>query len=801
MNPAGTIRTRVTIFMVSLVTIVAEIALMRELALRFWEHLAWLVISIALLGFGISGTVLVLLQRYSRLRTQSLSYLSLLGLALSIPLCLGTAQALDLDLIQMVWQPAQFWRVGLLELLLALPFIFGGMYVGLALQDEPVRVPGHYGASFIGSGMGGILVLFALFAFSPRLILLGCSAAIIFAALFHIQGTARALVWLGAGILTTLMIWQVPREAKISIDKDLPQLMAMPGSEILASRAGPQGLVRIVEAPAFHGAPGLSLANTEPVPAHRLVTLDGQIVGNLYRSESPADFSFLDNTTMALPYRLNPHSRVLIGSEAGTAQIGLALYHGVDEVTALTDNRTLAKLKNSEMSSYIGHLYQQPHVSFFINTLRGFLYTSNQSYSLIAMPLTGADFGGLKAATPNSLFTLETFTSSYDRLDEEGMLSVTTQAHVPPRESLRLLNMVIEVLKSRERNPRHHIAMIRSWATVTVVATKKEITADQGAEIRSFCRSRGFDLVWLPELKPSEVNRHHVLDEPQYYLGATNLLGAQPDRFISGYAYDLTSPDDGRPFFHHFSRQLRMGSFADQLGGRSRSYAEIGTLLLVTALSQAFILALVLIVLPMVPAVGIPGEPSEQLLVIGFFSSLGFGFMLLEMGLLQRLEIYLGHPVYSAAAVLSGFLFFGGLGSIASAGFKEPLVRPHCTVGLVIAAVGVAYLLLLDTFLVVTEGWALPARMTVVLCITGPLAMLMGMMFPLGLKRLGQGQTALIPWAWSVNGFTSVLATLLAPLLAMHWGFGAVIWAAVACYAAAALLSLGLPAPWLLTKP
>ena len=801
MNPAGMIRTRVTVFTVSLVIIVAEIALMRELALRFWEHLAWLVISIALLGFGISGTVLVLLQRYTRFKKHSLGYLSLLGLALSIPLCLGTAQALDLDLIQMVWQPAQFWRVGLLEILFALPFIFGGMFVGVALQDEPARVPGHYGASFIGSGMGGILVLFAFFAFSPRLILLGCSVVIIFVALLHIQGTVRAVVWLGAGILTTLIIWQVPREAKISIDKDLPQLMAMPGSEILSSRSGPQGLVQIVEAPAFHGAPGLSLANTEPVPDHRLVTLDGQIIGNLYRSASPADFSFLDNTTMALPYQMSAPSRVLIGSEAGTAQIGLALYHGVDAVTALTDNRTLARLKNSEMSSYIGHLYQRPDVSFFIDTLRGFLYTSDESYSLIAMPLTGADFGGLKAATPNSLFTLETIKSSYDRLDEAGMLSFTTHAHVPPRESLRLLNMMIEVLKSKERNPRHHIAMIRSWATVTLVATKREITVSQGAEIRSFCRSRGFDLVWLPELKPSEVNLHHVLDEPQYYLGATNLLGAQPDRFISSYAYDLTGPDDRRPFFHHFSRQLSMGGFADQLGGRSRSYAEIGTLLLVIALGQAFILALVLIVLPMVPAVGIPGGTSEQLLVIGFFSSIGFGFMLLEMGLLQRLEVYLGHPVYSAAAVLSGFLFFGGLGSIASAGFKEPLVRAHCTVGIVIAVVGLLYILLLDNLLVATEGWMLPARMSMVMCVTGPLAMLMGMMFPLGLKRVGKEQAALIPWAWSVNGFTSVLAALLAPLLAMHWGFDAVLWSAAACYTAAALLSLGLPATWSLAKP
>lgn len=236
-----------------------------------------------------------------------------------------------------------------------------------------------------------------------------------------------------------------------------------------------------------------------------------------------------------------------------------------------------------------------------------------------------------------------------------------------------------------------------------------------------------------------------------------------------------------------------MGDISDQLGRRSRSYAEIGKLLLIAALGQAFILALALIVLPMIPAVGIPGVRSEQLLVIGFFSAIGFGFMFLEIGLLQRLEIYLGHPIYAAAAVLSGFLFFGGLGSIVSSGLKDPLARRHCGLGLAIAALAIFYLLFLDNFLYITEGLILPARLTIVMLVTGPAALLMGMMFPLGLKRLGRGQAELIPWAWSVNGFTSVLGTLMAPLLAMHWGFGAVIWSATACYVLAAVLSFGLP--------
>ena len=794
MNSVGLLRIRVTVFLVSLVAIILEIALLRELALRFWEHLAWLVISIALLGFGASGTLLVLVQRFSRITNQVLGSIALFGLALSIPFSLLLGGVINADLLQMAWQPAQFWKLGILEIVFALPFIFCGTYIGLALQDKPGRVPGHYGASFIGSGIGGVVILPALFIFSPRPIMLGCAVLVFAAALSCARGTMRTAGGFCAGLLLALMIWQLPRSTEISADKDLPQLMAMPGSEIVASRSGPQGLVNIVQAPAFHGGPGLSLNNTEPLPDQLLVTLDGQIIGSLYHSTGNEGFAFLDNTTMALAYQLQAEpSRVLIGPEAGTAQISLALYHGADLITALTDNSSLTRLKTVDLASHLGHLYKRPEVSLFTATLRGFLYNHEHRYSLIDLPVVGSDLGGLKAATTSPLLSLDTFKTCFDRLEETGVLSVTTQAHVPPRESLRLLNMLVELLRSRGRDPRNHVAIIRSWASVTLVAAKSEITSLQTSKIRSFCRTRGFDLVWLPDLQPSEVNRYHSLDEPQYYLAALNLMGSQKSSFVSRYIYDLTSPVDDRPFFHHFSR-LDMGTLTTQLGRRSRSYAEIGKLLLVAAAVQALILAFTLIIAPMIPVLGIPGGKTEQLLVITFFSAIGFGFMFLEMGLLQRLEIYLGHPVYAAAAVITGFLFFGGLGSIASSSISEPLASSHCLIGFAVAALAIVYLMQLDTLLSITEGLVLFLRLTIVMLITSPLALLMGMMFPLGLKRLGRAHAKLIPWAWSVNGFTSVVATLLAPLLAMHWGFGAVGWTAAACYALAAILSLGLPA-------
>ncbi|MGI9536736.1 MAG: hypothetical protein ACR2PB_06685 [Desulfocapsaceae bacterium] len=793
MTPSGSWQLRVAVFLVSFVIIVVEISLMRELALRFWEHLAWLVISIALLGFGASGTLLVLIQSFLKVDRAVLQFISLTGAAVSFPLSLLLVDKFDINLIQMVWQPSNIWKLGALELILGVPFLFGGMFIGLALQDKPEKVPGHYASSFLGSGVGGIMVLPALFLLPPRMLILGSSCVTLAVAMFFARRQINAGGWIISGLLLAVMLWQFPYHSKISEDKDLPQILATPGSKIITQRYGPQGLVEIVEAPAVHTAPGMALNNTEPIPDQLLIILDGQIIGSLYKSSSPDDFAFMKNTTQALPYQLGHYSDVLIGNVVGTEQVGLALFHGAKTLTALTSIGSLAELKAGEIPFSNGQSFRAPDVSHFTATVRGFLRGSDHHYSLIVLPTTDPDLGGLSATKANSLLTLDTFRLCFASLKDTGAISISANVHSPPRESFRLLNMFIDVLKEQGKDPRRHLAMIRNWATITIVVTKNVITDRQADNIRTFSEQRGFDLVWLPDLDPSEVNRHHLLTEPEYYLGAKELLDPQINQFTSNYMYDITSPDDDRPYFHHFSRWWVSKELSMQLGKRSRAYMELGGILLIAVLGQALLLAFTFIVLPLFPAIGLSGTRSQQFIVIGFFSSIGFGFMLLEMGILQRLTLHFGHPIYAASTVLSGFLFFGGLGSMISSRFRNPLSRLHCGLGMSIAVIGSLMLLLHDRSLAVTEGLSLPGRMAVVILFIGPLASLMGMMFPLAIKRLGREQARLVPWAWSANGFASVIATLCAPLFAIQWGFNIVTWIALGCYCLAALLSLRLP--------
>ena len=240
---------RCIIFTTSLIVIGVELALMRELALRFWEHLGWLVISVALLGFGASGTVLVLVHRFCTIRRRNLQFSALLGLALSLPSSLRLADLIELDLVHMIWQPAMAWQIGALELVLGTPFVFAGMYIGLALEDSAERVPGNYGASFLGSGAGGLAAILLLHIITPRQLIFAGGCTILAMAFFHAVTLASRLSWLLASLIMVAVVTSTPSLPKISADKDLPQILAMEESTILASEATPQGLITLVDAP------------------------------------------------------------------------------------------------------------------------------------------------------------------------------------------------------------------------------------------------------------------------------------------------------------------------------------------------------------------------------------------------------------------------------------------------------------------------------------------------------------------------------------------------------------------------
>ena len=161
--------------------------------------------------------------------------------------------------------------------------------------------------------------------------------------------------------------------------------------------------------------------------------------------------------------------------------------------------------------------------------------------------------------------------------------------------------------------------------------------------------------------------------------------------------------------------------------------------------------------------------------------------MFVEISLMQKLNLYLGHPTYALSVVLAGILAFAGLGALCSARVRR--VRRRSAVAVLAAAMGLLLvdLLVLDGILAGTMALPLPARVAVAVLLLAPTAFLLGFPFPFGVRLVRELAPGLVPWGWAINGFLSVAGSMLAIVLAMAAGFSAVLFAGMLFYGIALL--------------
>jgi len=793
------LRTRLAVALLSFAVIGLELALMRILSLRFWYYFAAMVISVALLGFGFSGSLLSLGQR--RLKRRRGFWLPALafGAAFSMLICAWGVQQVPLDIHYLAWSLRAEWlHILQIELLMLLPFLLTGAFLGLVLMDRGERIHGHYAANLLGSGAGalGSVVLMSYVSTSGLLVLLalfGCAAG---AVLTKWRDPRGALAGILVGVLGLAAAGFFPSEIRISSYKKLALEKSKPQTEVLHSVDGPLGRIDIVRGPAIHDAPpGMSLQNPHPIPERTLVIVDGDQTHIVYNAARRQDWRFLDFTTAAGAWALTDPSRILIVGPGGGAAVGLAYLKESRPTDVLAGNRQMLALIRDRLSRIGGAIYRISGARIYLEAPRGWLRRTGRSYDLILLPLldpAGAG-GGLQAAQENYLYTVESLRSFIRHLSQDGIFSVTVRARTPPRDGLRIFNTAVAALEQEDLSAPDRMMLIRSWETVTVMASKSPWTAVQLKNLRAFAGRRGFDLAYLPGLKPEDANRFHRLARPFYYEGAQALLGADRQRYIHDYLFALQAPTDDRPYFNHFIRWQYLPELKRRLRGRMPAFLELGSLLMATALVQIAVLAAVLIFLPLWPRrTALRKVPGKGVVMLYFFL-LGTGFMLLEMGFLQKMILYLAHPIYSAAAVIAAFLVFAGVGSHLSDrwGRRAPSAARAAALGT--AAMGCLYLVWLDPWLALTQSWSLAPRFLTAALTIAPLALAMGHLFPMGLRRVSEAASGLVPWSWAVNGFASVLATAGAPLLAMSVGFSKLILAALTCYLAAGILFSRLP--------
>ncbi len=766
-----------------------QVLLTRLFAIIQWHHLAFMVISLALLGTGASGTLLALLGERARHRFNLLYPVAALLFGLSAVGAFLLVQRLPFNALELGWNPAQLGYLLIQYLLLAIPFLCAATGIGLALVAFRAQRHRVYGWDLAGAGAGALGMILLLSILPPLGALLIAGLAGLLAAALTVTALPRAALLLLALALVVGFARQQP-QPRLSDYKALSLTLQAAGAEEIARRHSPLGLISVVrnETIPIRHAPGLSLGATAGPPEQLGLFIDGEPAGAItYYTGERAPLAFLDQLGSALPYRLLERPAVLVLGAGGGLAVLQALYHDARRVDAVELNRQLVRLLREDYAEFAGRLYERPEVTVHIADPRHFAATGTSRHDLIQLSLEQAGTGGLRALEESHRYTVEAFRDYHARLNPGGLLAVTGTLESPPRSAPRLFATAVAALEQAGiAEPGRRLVLIRGWRSFTLLLRNGEFGPQDIAAIREFTEARSFDLAYYPDMPAELANRYNRLPEPYLHQAALALLGSERERFLDEYKFDLRPATDDRPYFHHYFRWRTLPELWSLQAGGGISQLEWAYLVLVATLLQALLLGLLLILLPLWL---IRGERSPDAAprwrVLGYFTALGLGFLLLEIAFIQKLVLFLGHPLYAIAVVLAAFLGWAGLGSLCAGRLQHRRAALPIAASAV-AVLAVAYLLLLPALFELAAGWPTPGRLLLGVLLIGPLAFCMGLPFPLGLARLAPAR---IPWAWAINGCTSVVAAVLALLLALAIGFSGVVLVAAGLYLMAGLVA------------
>ena len=781
-----------------LITLSAAVLLFQLTLTRIYSvsqgyHFAFLAVSLGLLGFGASGTALFvapgLLKRF---REKLLVW----GALLFVLTTLGSFWLINVvpfDAYRLIVDRIMVLNMAVFYLAQVVPFFFAGLTIGGAISLDPRRAGSLYGAGLVGSGFGSLLALGGPAALGPAYALgLVLTLGTVAWAAFALEGKSlRAIRRVALGVLVLLVIgWLAPHaiETRMSPYKTLAQVLRQQGSDLVLTEWNAFSRVDVVDSDAFHQAPGLSVTYEESLPRQTVLTIDGDRLTTLSAS-APADATFTEFLPTAVAYSLVEDPRVLVVEPGGGLDVLTALHHGASRVTTLFGNRLEAGLLEGRLDTASGRVFSDARVDVVAENPRGYLARQDDEFDVIVLSLRDAFrpiTSGAYSLQESHEYTLEAFGEYLEHLAPGGVLMATRWVQTPPSEELRVAATMLQALEERGAHPLHDkVAAVRTLQTLTMLAKPDAFSANEAEVVLDFVRTRRMDVSYLPGLEVDETNRVFILPVEHYYDGLLQMMDPDArDRFLEEQRFEVAPTTDGRPFFFHFFRWSQVPDVLSNLGTQWQPFGGAGFLVVIGFLIVSAVISAVLILVPLIIARGArdgdgaSGDSASGLAALAYFFSLGLAFLWIELPLMQRFILLLAHPVYSFGVVLFAILVFSGLGSILS----PRLGANRRWAILALAALAVIYAVISGPLVEAVLGLPLAVRMVLAVVMIAPLALLMGVPFPSGILALERRQPRLIPWAWGANGYASVLASGLAALMALSWGFSWVLVASGAGY-------------------
>lgn len=780
------------VFLVSLSTLTLEISLTRILSVSQWYHFAFMVVSIALFGIGASGSFLT---TFRFLLKRDIDKLLTFFSGLFSVSCIASfvlSNFIPFDPFRMAWDRFQILYILVYYVVLAVPFFLSGLCIAVVLSGMPKKVGRLYFSNLIGSGLGSLLVVVLFTPLSGSGVIaftsfVGALSSFFFSLNLPKKATYLTLTWIiaSAALLSSA---QPLLPISISPYKSLCTAMRYPGAEILFTGWNAISRVDVVQSSYVRYAPGLSYQYQGALPRQLGITVDGDGLSAITHYEGdPTTLEFTDFLPMSLPFQLQRSPSVLIIGSGGGLDVLTAFYHDAKSIVAVEANPIIIDVVKSRYGEFSGRIYESDKVRVTVSEGRSFVRSCAEKYDVIQLSLTGnvaASASGVYALAENYLYTTEAFEDYFAHLSDDGVLSVTRWLLPPPREGVRLVSLAVSALENLGiADPESHIAVVRSWGTITLILKRNRFTPEDLERIREFCKERRFDVVYLSGITSSEVNIYNRFPEPYYYRMVNGLVYSEDkSRFYGDYLFDVSPVTDERPFFFHFFKWDKIVPIYESMGKKWQPFVE-GGYLVPLVFVQALILCVVFILLP-VRTFKRERITTGKWRMLSYFLFLGVGYMFIEIVLVQKFILFLGQPIYAVSTVLFTILTFSGIGSFHSERFESRDVRLFGLVISTLSGLIVLYLAFLPALFHTFLGEAPLVRGLISSLAIAPLGFVMGMPFPMGIRLTDHLSPDLIPWAWAVNGCSSVLGSILPVMIALSFGFSVVLALASAAYLA-----------------
>jgi spermidine synthase len=789
-------------FLAAGATLFLQVLVHRMVSAKLLNNYAFLVISLTMLGFALSGVVLTrALGRFLRDWADALT-LSAAGFVLSTLVVsvafyrMGAGDQFTLTFAGFLreslrWLPVAF--------LFALPFFFSGLMIGALLSDPDLPAPRIYAFDLAGSALGAFGVI-------PAIRHLGVEASTLLACALLLAGTV-ALAPPRGSVARLAAVAAAVAVAGTALARGRVYVMEpRKGSLLALSRTlGPPYGVEYVQ---WDPVARIEVSRTPPADPDQsrypaLIGDDRLFLARFRRILTQNDYAFtymvdwdgrpeslrgIERTIYAAAYEASsvPSPRVLVVGVGGGFDVLTALRYGAREVTGVEINGATLDIATRVYRDYCGAWSGHPRVRLVEDEGRHHLVAHPDRYDVLQ--LSGVDsYSGTPGAahvfSESYLYTAEAFALYFSRLTDDGILNVMRFELAPPREMLRALVTAVGTLRGAGvAAPAAHIQMVtaRSGNFTALLVKKTPFTSAERRRLAAWADAS-------PHFAVSAAPDRNARREGFYQLFLDLQDPARERAFVAAYPFDVSPATDDRPFFFKHSMW-------GHLVPRERAFAtgvpvmELSLVLLAVAIGTA---AFLCIHLPLRFLVARGVRLATRGRYGLFFSAIGVGYFAVEIALLQRFGLFLGHPNYALSVVLAALLVTSGLGALASPRLAGGQAALRYT-AYAVAAVVLAERTLAFPLLPRLSGASFPARVALVFLLVAPIGFLLGSFLPRGIERLKADAPALVPWAWGLNGVFSVLAPVVAVGVSVTWGIEALLLAAIPVYLVA---GFALPPP------